>query len=60
MPHTHQPDQPTPPRSPVCPHCNRPMRLVAATPDTPFKNIKRATFECDCGRTGDAMLADKD
>jgi len=60
MPHTHQPDTPFPPHIPICPNYIKPMRLVAATPDTPFKNIKHATFECDCGFASEAMIADND
>jgi hypothetical protein len=36
------------------------MRLVAAEPVTPYSNLQHAKFECDCGFTSDALLADKD
>jgi hypothetical protein len=36
------------------------MRLAMATPDTPYINLKRATFVCACGATSDAFLADKE
>jgi|EndMetStandDraft_7_1072992.scaffolds.fasta_scaffold2301651_1 hypothetical protein len=36
------------------------MRLVAAEPLRRYTNIQHATFECDCGHTSDAMMADKD
>jgi hypothetical protein len=34
------------------------MRLKAATPDTPFINLHRIMFECDCGRSTDQVVAD--
>jgi hypothetical protein len=36
------------------------MRLVTAAPTTHYTNLQQATFECDCGGTGDALVADKD
>jgi hypothetical protein len=36
------------------------MRLATATPDTPFINLRRATFVCPCGATSDALFADKE
>jgi hypothetical protein len=36
------------------------MRLVTTAPAMRYTNLKQATFECDCGGTGDALVADKD
>jgi hypothetical protein len=36
------------------------MRLVTAEPLTPYVNLKHAKFQCDCGFTRDALVADKD
>jgi hypothetical protein len=44
----------------MCPACNKPMRFVAAEPLPPYTNLNYVKFECDCGRTSDAMMADKD
>jgi len=49
-----------PPAPPRCPTCGKPMRLATATPETPFINLKRATFVCTCGGTSDALFADKE
>jgi hypothetical protein len=47
-----------------CPHsdlptCTKPMRLVTAEPLTPYTNIQHAKFECDCGFSSDALIADQ-
>jgi hypothetical protein len=36
------------------------MRLVAAEPITPYSNLSHVKFQCDCGHTSDALVADKD
>jgi predicted nucleic acid-binding Zn ribbon protein len=45
---------------PQCTTCGQRMRLVTAMPDTPFINLQRATFVCECGATSDALFADKE
>ena len=60
MPRVRSADQQSPAHSPTCPACGKAMRLVMAAPATPYTNLKHATFECDCGETGHALVADKD
>jgi hypothetical protein len=36
------------------------MRFVSAVPATMYRNIRQASFECDCGWTSDTLVADKD
>jgi hypothetical protein len=44
----------------MCPACGKAMRLVTAAPVTHYTNLKRATFACDCGGTGDVLVADSE
>ena len=60
MPRVRSADQRSPAHSPTCPACGKAMRLVMAAPATPYTNLKHATFECDCGGTGHALIADRD
>jgi hypothetical protein len=48
------------PKTPTCPACDKPMRLVSAVPAMMYRNLKQAHFECDCGWKSDALIADKD
>jgi len=34
------------------------MRLISAEPAEPYANLRQAKFECDCGRSSQAMVAD--
>jgi len=36
------------------------MRLISAEPAEAYENLKRAKFECDCGRSSQAMVADNE
>jgi len=54
----HQSSQLTNP--PVCELCGKAMRFVSASPLAPYVNLKQAKFECDCGATRVALLADND
>jgi hypothetical protein len=60
MPSVVSDDPPSPPHPPTCPACGKSMRFVAAQPATSYFNLHHANFACDCGRTGDALVADKD
>src|SRR5262249_51390986 len=43
---------------PLCPSCGKVMHFVSAVPITPYINLRRAKFECNCGTNKDALVAD--
>jgi hypothetical protein len=47
-------------KSPTCLVCGKGMRFVSAAPATQYTNLKHTLFECGCGRTSDALVADND
>ena len=47
------------PKTPICPTCAKPMRLVSSEPIAPYINLRRAKFGCECGHLSDAMLAEE-
>ena len=52
MPSSHhrEPDpQPLPVRTPDCPRCFAPMRLVRIIPHEHFSNLDDRLFACECG-----------
>ena len=53
-------EQRVPAHPPVCSVCGTPMRLISAEPAEAYENLKRAKFECDCGRSSQAMVADNE
>jgi hypothetical protein len=58
QPHQDGPSHPL--LQPHCDACGQKMRLATAMPDTPYINLRRATFVCTCGATRDALFADKE
>jgi hypothetical protein len=48
------------PKAPMCAACGKPMRLASAEPTTPYVNIDRLNYLCDCGQAIDKVIARKD
>jgi len=47
-------------KAPRCPTCRKTMRLESATPDKKYRNLQHVIYVCDCGRTSDQLVADRD
>jgi len=48
------------PKRPICPACGREMRLQSTTPDERYINLKHVIFVCDCGRSSEQVVVDKE
>src|SRR5262249_24286967 len=58
MPAVHESDSSPNPKSPTCPRCGAPMRLVSTQPATKYVNVHQARYVCDCGAASDKLIAD--
>ncbi len=45
-------------RPPICPDCDKAMRLERASPDERYINLKHMIFMCKCGQTSSQLVRD--
>jgi hypothetical protein len=60
MPSLRRPDHstpPSPPHSPLCPHCGERMRLVVSVPDQRYINLDHLSYICECGESVTQVVA---
>jgi hypothetical protein len=60
MPSPQQPDSssvPAAPKTPICPACGKPMRLVEVDANPNYTNIDQWSYACECGERVNNFVA---